>query len=60
VKALRTLRGLIGSCLGQKLPGSIYVDQQFAVLSKGVRWVRSFLSELVTDRLSAGDSGLVR
>jgi two-component system sensor histidine kinase BaeS len=35
VKALRTLRGLMGSCLGQKVPDSIYVDQLFTVLSKG-------------------------
>ncbi|MET0496111.1 MAG: HAMP domain-containing sensor histidine kinase [Actinoplanes sp.] len=34
-KALRTLRGLMGSCLSQKLPDSIYVDPLFTVLSKG-------------------------
>ncbi|WP_232344257.1 sensor histidine kinase [Actinoplanes awajinensis] len=47
VKALRTLRGLMGSCLGQKLPGSIYVDQQFAVLSKGVPLPRGISLEKI-------------
>jgi two-component system sensor histidine kinase BaeS len=35
VKALRALYGLMGSCLGQKKPDSIYIDQLFNVGSNG-------------------------
>jgi len=47
VKALRTLRGLMGSCLGQQVPDSIYVDQLFTVLSKGAPLPRGISQEKI-------------